>query len=200
MKRVAIFGGSFNPPHRGHAALAKAAALGHDELWVMPSGDRSDKAPGLREERRALAEAFARDLAAELDVPVRLETLELELPPPIWTYRTLQALRERYPGHRFGFVVSSELLPDIRATWEDGEALWREADFLVATRPGHELVGELPPSAVAIRIENPLELSSTAVRRRAAAGEPVDEHLTPEVAALVAALGLYREAPEAGAV
>jgi nicotinate-nucleotide adenylyltransferase len=194
-KKAVLFGGSFSPPHRGHAAFAAAAARHGDELWVLPSGDRSDKAPGLAEARLAMSEAFARDLAAATGVPVRVETIELELPPPTWTYRTIKELEARYPDYRFAFAASSEILPHVRASWEDGAALWGEAEFVLALRPGHPAPDDAPPTCSWMAIECPVDVSSTEIRARLARGEDVAHLLTPEVAELVRRGGYYR--PEA---
>lgn len=190
-KKAVLFGGSFNPPHRGHAAFAAAAARHGDELWVLPSGDRRDKAPGLVDARLAMAHAFARDLAAATGVPVRVETVELELAPPTWTYRTLKELEARYPDYRFAFAATSEILPHVREGWENGAELWDEAEFVLALRPGHPAPEDAPPACAWMTIESPIDVSSTEIRARLARGEDVAELLTPEVAALVRANGYY---------
>jgi nicotinate-nucleotide adenylyltransferase len=108
VKRVAIYGGSFNPIHRGHLAVAQCAVEqgAADEVWLMVSPQNPLKAAdGLMDEqvRLLLAQRATRNLPA-----VRVSDFEFHLPRPSYTWRTLSALQQHYPDCRFTLLVGSD--------------------------------------------------------------------------------------------
>lgn len=177
--RVAVYGGSFNPPHVGHAMVASWLlwTARADEVWLLPAFDhpfQKDLAPW--EARLALCEA----LAGELGPRVRVCDVESRLPVPSFTLHTLRHLRGAHPGAALRLVVGADNLPDL-PKWKGWDDIAAEFDPIVVGRQGWPV----PEGTVAFP-----EVSSTEVRRRVAAGEPVD-HLVP--AGVLAAMGgLYR--------
>lgn len=182
-----LFGGAFDPPHRGHDALARAAVdrLGLSELVVLVVAD-----PGHRnvvsapEVRLRLAEAaFAGVPRTRVELDRHRYTVDL--------------LRER----RFAdpvFLVGADQLAGF-AAWKEPDEVLRLARLGVATRPG---VDRSELDAVLARLERPdrvlffelppVPVSGTEVRARAARGEPIDDLVLPAVARLVEELRLYR--------
>jgi nicotinate-nucleotide adenylyltransferase len=172
-----LFGGAFDPPHRGHVALAEAA-LDHFELgrlFVLVV-----VAPG---HRNVVLEFDARFRLAELafgDLP-RTEVVPEEHP------FTVDAVR----GGRFGdaiFLVGADEFAGF-LSWKDPNDLLEEVRLGVATRPGfplsaleHVLAGLERPERVEFFEMPALPVSATDVRARVARGEPVDD-LVPEAVA-----------------
>ncbi len=172
--RVAVFGGSFNPPHVGHAMVAAWLRWADrvDEVWLLPAFRHAfDKSLAPFDVRVRACEA----LSTVLGVGFRVETIESTLPTPSYTVRTLDALAARHPEHRFRFVVGADVLPQL-PQWREWARVAEQYAPIVVGR-GAVAVDGAPTFP---------EVSSTEVRRRIAAGEPVD-HLVP--AAVLAAVG-----------
>jgi nicotinate-nucleotide adenylyltransferase len=172
---VAILGGRFDPPHVGHVALAAAALaqLPVDELLVTVIADAGHKS--------AVAPAADRLAMARLAFP----GAEARLEEHAYTVDALESYGYDDPF----FVIGADQLADL-PTWKEPERVLELARLAVAARPGYAapsgsdriVVFELEPHAV----------SSTEIRRRLAAGEPVEALLPPAVAAYVAEHRLYR--------
>lgn len=166
--RVAVYGGSFDPPHVGHALVAAWLRwTGRaDEVWLLPAFDHAfGKEMAPFEARVAWCEA----LAGAVGPWVKVCPVESELPTPSYTIATLRALRERHPGRRFRLVIGADNLESL-PKWKDWAAIAAEFAPIVVGRQGH-------PEPAEATITFP-EVSSTEIRRRLAAGEPVD-HLVP---------------------
>lgn len=161
--RVAFYGGSFNPPHVGHALVAAWLRWTDqvDAVWLVPVGTHAF-GKGLAPFSRRLA--WCEALARTLGEGVRVEPIEGTLPPPSYTIRTLQALQRRHPDHRFRLVVGADTLPSLPRwhRWPDLEA---QFDPLVVGRAGYDS----PPDVPAFP-----GISSTDIRARLTAGHAVD--------------------------
>ena len=196
MKRIAVYGGTFSPPHVGHASVIEAVArlVPCDEVWVMVSRDRPDKPGTVNAQRRlTMTKLMVGELFAESPVPVVVSDFELKRPELVYTYDTLTALRREFPGDEFFFTVSSELLRDMTTTWEKGRELFNEARFIVSHRPGVPLDMALPPMAIVIGTNYAyIDVSSTFIRGLIARGLTAMPYLTPMVARFVRENGLYR--------
>jgi nicotinate-nucleotide adenylyltransferase len=183
----ALFGGSFDPVHLGHLVVAETAAeaLGA-RVRLMPAREQPFKraahgaTPAQRAEMLALAVAGNPRLS--------VEPIELELPAPSYTVRTLRALAAREPGNRFTLLLGADAARDLPA-WFEVEALPALADVVVFGRPGSP-VPELPVIRRAIEVPA-VEISATQVRRRVAEGRSI-RYLVPDaVREYIAAHGLY---------
>ncbi|HWG55741.1 MAG TPA: nicotinate-nicotinamide nucleotide adenylyltransferase [Gaiellaceae bacterium] len=184
---VAILGGRFDPPHLGHVALA-ARAVEHfslDRLLVLVAADPGHKpAVAPAPERLELAQlAFAR-LPADVELDRHRFTVDM--------------LDERRFDDPLFLIGADELVAF--PTWKRPERVLELARLGVATRPGYDrerldlVLAQLPrPDRVELFELEPHPVSASEVRRRAAAGEPLDGLVPPEVAARIRARGLYRE-------
>lgn len=170
-ERIAVFGGSFNPVHRGHVALAKAV-LEHglaDEVWLMVSPHNPLKpAAGLLPEELRLR--WAR--AAVADCPgVEASDFEFHLPRPSFTWNTLGALRTEYPDKVFALLIGADnwlAFP----RWAHAEDILANYPLIVYPRPEYPLPQSLPPSVKVL--EAPLlPVSSTEIREAARRGKPL---------------------------
>jgi len=187
--RVAIFGGSFNPPHVAHqlVALFVLETMPIDELWFVPTW-RHPFAKHLAryEDRVAMCELAAAPLGARVRVS-RIEEEVARAPGFVAsrTFDTLQALAARHSGASFHLVIGADILgeTDKWYRWDDVVAL---APPIVVGRGGFPV----PAGAIVAGIEMP-EVSSTEVRARLARGESALPLVPRSVLGYIAHRGLY---------
>ncbi len=198
--RTGVLGGTFDPPHRGHLALAAAAheQLSLDEVLFVPAGTPYRKAA------RDVTPAAVRLRLVEAAVVAlpwaRVSTIEVERPGPTYTDETMRALATS--GGDWWFIVGADVLEDLQH-WRNPPGILEVARLAVAAR-GHaqrrvpqETADAVPGIGERIDwLDMPLvPISSTELRRRLATGDDTGDWLTSEVRALIDELGLYR--PEA---
>jgi nicotinate-nucleotide adenylyltransferase len=179
-----LLGGTFNPPHNGHVALARAAVahFGLAELVIVVT-----EKPGHKEVELDADTRFRLAQAAFPDYEVELDTHER-------TVDMLKAGRWRQPL----FLIGADEFCDF-PTWKDPTGVLARARLGVATRPGYprdrleDVLRQLsrPDRVVFFEIE-PVPISSRDIRDRVARGEPIDQLVPPAVAELIESLGLYR--------
>lgn len=143
-RRIGLFGGSFDPPHRAHLALACAAldALGLDELRWLPAGRAWQKAGAFAppEARRAMLQRL---LAEAPDPRHLLDFRELDRPGPSYTVDTLRELRQEQPEAELWLLIGEDQWRRL-ATWREPEDLLTLARLAVAPRP--DGTGAPPPA------------------------------------------------------
>ena len=178
--RTAIFGGSFNPIHRGHIALADFVVQGGwtDEVWLLVSPHNPLKASG-----SLLPENLRLTLAQEATAHyerIRVSDFEFHLPRPSFTYKTLAALRESYPDRSFQILIGADnwLCFD---RWACHEELLRDYELLVYPRQGYDIdTTSLPPNVQFVPA--PLfPFSSTQLREMLLRGEDLSGILPQEI-------------------
>jgi nicotinate-nucleotide adenylyltransferase len=189
-----LLGGTFDPPHNGHLALARAALqeLRLERLVVVVAGRPPHKDVWTDPEiRYRLATAAFGELPA-----VELLRDELDRPGPAYTVDTVRELAPRYGD--VVVIVGGDMFASF-PTWREPDGILEHARLAVAARPGTPkkrfdavLQALERPDRVTFFELAPVEASSTEVRRRAAAGEPFDDLVPPAVAQLIRELGLYR--------
>lgn len=190
--QIALYGGSFNPPHLAHqltcATVLAAARPSVDEVWVVPTLQHAfDKPLAPFADRFAMCERAMRIFGDR----VRINRIEEELGGASYTLRTVKALRAKYPHHALRLVIGSDLVSE-RARWHGWEELVALVPFLVIGRAGRD-EAPLAPGDHRVPIDLP-DVSSTEARRRIADDEPTEGLLDEEVARYVAARSLYRAA------
>ncbi len=200
MRRIGLFGGTFDPPHLGHLVLAEWARvrLRLDRVVFVPAGTPPHKR-GRRLTDAALRLAMTR-LAVRGNPAFTVSDLEARRAGPSFTVDTLRHFHARQPGARFYLLMGADSLADFPIWHEPGEII-RLATLVVAARPGPAgpARGTGRPLAPArargrvVLLDNPLVgISSSALRGRARAGRSL-RYLVPDaVAAYVARHGLYR--------
>ena len=181
--RVALFGGSFNPPHVAHqmVALYVLETAPVDELWLVPAFRHAfDKPLAAFEDRLRMCELAAEALGPRVEV----DDVERALGGPSRTLRTVRRLRELHPEHRFSLVIGADLVPEV-PSWLEGAELQRTVPFIVV---GRGAIGAGPD-----RVAMP-EVSSSAVREALAAGKRVEGLVPRAVLDYIYERGLYRSA------
>jgi nicotinate-nucleotide adenylyltransferase len=240
---IALFGGTFDPIHRGHLALARAAAerCNLSRILFVPANIPPHKqsqplsAFSHRYAMIALATAQEKDFSPSLleapeelhrnkddqrkDEP-RKEKNKSSAAKPNYTFDTVKRLKQSFKkADRLFLLIGIDAFEDI-AKWHEAEALFRECEFVVASRPGYSLAdvanalpetlrpreevtrpfhkqaatGDLVLKGVTIHLLDQVyqPISSTAIRDAANAGKPLGRFLEPAVADYIKKMGLYK--------
>jgi len=191
--RVALFGGSFNPPHVGHQLLALYVleTTGVDELWFVPTFQHPfHKSLEAFEHRRQMCARAAEALGPR----VRVSDVEARLGGASLTLRTVQRLMEDHPEHTFSLVIGSDLVAETHA-WHGVDDLRRLVPFIVVQRGGHPSPAPDSPGG-AVPVTMP-EISSSEIRAALAAGRPMTSWVPRRVLEYIAERRLYGSAPPA---
>lgn len=202
MKKIAIFGGTFNPIHNGHINLIRGfdARLHFDHILLIPSHmpphkEAPDLIPG--EERCAMCR-----LACQEDPRFETLSLELQRKGPSYTVETLRQLRERYPGDKLYLIVGSDMFLSI-TTWYQYQEILKMATLCAAPRDRDQLdelyrwqlrLDEIKAKSVVCDIPL-LPISSTLIRGKLARGEDVADLLPPAVLGYIREHRLYQGPP-----
>lgn len=194
---IGIFGGTFDPPHVAHIAAAAwtRSALRLDRVLLVVAGDPWQKSAAgpitPAEDRLALAAA-----ACEGVDGVEVCDLEVRRAGPSYTVDTLTELRG--DAQRLVLVLGADAVAAL-PTWHRYTDLPGLAELAVVERPGVSPTDAFDPVAagfVTHTVALPrLDVSSTTLRARLQAGEPVDGLVPPTVLACVRSRGLYRGGP-----
>lgn len=191
--RVALFGGSFNPPHLGHLALAEAA---RDEaglrrvLWMPAATSPHKQGEAVPEghHRFAMTTRATEDHAAFV-----VSDLELRRAGVSYTVDTLRTLNAEHPDAEWLLLIGGDSLAQFH-TWREPEEILRRAGLLVYPRPRADLAA-VDPAVMrrATVLDRPLlDVSSTAVRALLGAGRSARYLVPDRVLAYAAEHGLYR--------
>jgi len=169
MNKVGIFGGSFNPIHYGHIALAQAVLkqCGMDEVWLMVSPQNP-----LKQNNSDLLEDTLRFEMAQKALEgvegVKACDYEFHLPKPSYTWNTLQHLAADYPDYRFVLLIGGDNWAHF-TRWRHWKDILRHHDIIVYPRDQYAGTISVPL----------LPVSSTEIRQKVRAGESI-EGLVPE--------------------
>ncbi|HSM67503.1 MAG TPA: nicotinate-nucleotide adenylyltransferase [Ilumatobacteraceae bacterium] len=190
LRRVGLFGGTFDPPHVGHLVTAVNVRHALDlDLVVMMVANVPWQKEGTREitpalDRLAMVEAAVRDVRG-----LRPGREEIDQGGPSFTADTLARLAEEYPGADLFTVIGDDAAAGLR-TWTRWEEVVERSRLVVVDRPGEAV--ELPGAIDWIRVEVPrLEVSSTDLRARFTDGRPLDYLVTQPVLDVIRSRGLY---------
>jgi nicotinate-nucleotide adenylyltransferase len=201
---IGILGGTFDPIHLGHLALARAARsnVGFDEIVFVPAAHPPHKLG------RPISPASDRlamvELAIEGEPATSVSRIELDRSGPSYTVDTVAAmLDEAARADRaidITVILSAESFADL-PDWHAADRLVELAAIAVAPRPGHPLpdpttlADRLPGLVGHLIVINDIlpDISASAIRARVAAGRPIDHLVPPRVAAYIEEHHLYRD-------
>jgi nicotinate-nucleotide adenylyltransferase len=198
--RVALFGGSFDPPHRGHIAIATAAAdvFDLDKVFFAPVGRQPLKPEGVP---ASFADRLAMvELACGVDP--RFDVSDLDAPKsdgsPNYTVQTLATLQEAMPDTRLFNLVGADSFLDLRR-WHEPERLLDLAEWIVVSRPGFPLanlstLGLTPRQRGRVHLLQTVheDVAATDLRERLETGDQCVDVLDPAVSAYIQSHHLYR--------
>jgi nicotinate-nucleotide adenylyltransferase len=193
-RRLGVFGGTFDPPHHGHLAIAEWARdqLALDRVLFVPAGVPPHKprsSPTAVRHRLAMTRLAVRDNPAFV-----VDPREARRRGPSWTVDTLRALAEAHPDAKLHLLLGADMFATF-ASWREPEAISRLAVLVVALRPGARAprrAGAAARGRGVVWLSNPgIELSSSALRARARRGRSL-RYLVPDAVARYALRhGLY---------
>ena len=184
MRRVALLGGSFNPPHIAHQMLCLwALSAGRaDQVWMVPCDEHAFGKKLLAFEHRHRMCALSAEVFVEGRVCV--SSVEQEIGGRSRTLHTVRRLIADNPSCRFSLLVGADILAE-KDSWYRFDEIERLVDLLVVGRSGYPG----PTDAIALP-----PVSSTAIRERLQNGQPVDHLLPAAVLRYIDERGLYRRA------
>lgn len=216
--KIIVFGGSFNPPHRGHLLMAEQLLtqavpnafakkeeiekekIIFDQLWFLPVGKHSfGKGFESAKNRLAMLEALISDLLSErpeLKEKVRIEKHELEESEVSHTADSLDYLRAKYPQHQFAFLIGSDNLAKFHL-WEDRQN--RPFNYLLESYPFYVYPRENFPfqplytNMWPLRNLPMMDVSSTDLRQKLATRKNYQQLLSPSVLSYIENQKLYGE-------
>lgn len=139
--KVAVYSGSFNPLHIGHLAIMRylTKSAGFDMVYLVVSPKNPIKSTVSADTGRERYEAALEAVARHPELDVRVDDIELGMPAPQYTIRTLDALAAREPGNSFVFVLGADNLAGIRR-WRDYGRILSDYGVAVYPRRGYDMV------------------------------------------------------------
>lgn len=192
--KIGLFGGTFNPIHNGHVALAerllRAARL--DEVWLLVTPQNPWKAQmELLDDDLRLLMASA---GLEGKPHIKASDYEFHLPRPSYTWDTLQALSKDFPDHRFALLIGGDNWAKF-GQWRAHDQILAHHDVVVYPRKGYAIDRSQLPERVHIVQTRLIDISSTDIRQRIAQGLPFEHLVPPRVAEIIHERGLYAHTP-----
>jgi nicotinate-nucleotide adenylyltransferase len=173
-ERIAILGGSFNPPHIGHAAIC-GWLLGKNQaerVWVIPCYEHpfgKELAP-FDDRYRMCLFTFG-----QFGAKVEVSDIERRLGGVSFTIRTIEYLKEHFPRVRFSFVTGGDVNAE-RSKWHDFVKLEKLIPIIKIPRGEYSHIPNV---------------SATEIRTRIESGKPISKMVDPAVAVFIATHGLY---------
>ena len=192
-RRIGIMGGTFDPIHHGHlvAASEVSARFRLDDVIFVPTGEPWQKST------RAVSPAEHRYLmtviATASNPRFLVSRVDIDRDGPTYSVDTIRDIATAYPGAELYFITGADALSQI-LSWKDADEALNMAKFIGVTRPGYELTDDHLPFDTVTLVDVPaLAISSSDVRARAAAGQPV-WYLVPDgVVQYISKHGLYAD-------
>ncbi len=200
MKKNGIMGGTFNPIHNGHLALAQSALeqFALDEVLFMPCGVPYMKADQHVEDGQIRAEMTA--LAIEGRPHFRLSLMELEQEGNTYTYQTLERLKSENPETVYYFIAGADSLFHM-TKWAHPERIFADCRVLAAVRDDKtaedmeaqiRFLEQQYNARIHLLQTEYMDISSSGIRRKVAAGESIADAVPASVRAYIDQKGLYR--------
>lgn len=201
MKKIGLFGGTFDPIHNGHINIARAFAdeLGLDMVVFLPAG-----APYHKETTQTAAEhrLAMTELAAQADSRFAVSDCDIVREGATYTFDTVQIFRQQFPAAQLWWLLGSDSLLQLH-TWKKWQTLVRQIHIAAAAREGdnlaraprelHGWLGDALQNGSLHLLKTPMyNISSTEIRHRLGNHESTAGLIAPQVEAYITKHGLYR--------
>lgn len=186
LKKIGIFGGTFDPIHHGHLLLARDALeqLQLESILFIPAA----RSPHKPRQQPAAADSRADMIRAAIEGEPRfcLDELELTRPAPSYTVETIEALKRREPETEFVYLIGEDNVAQL-PTWHRFAELSEMVRFAVLDRTG------LRTDHPYLTVRRHVDISATEIRKRVARGQSIRYLVPPAVENLIRERQLYRE-------
>lgn len=187
MKKIGLFGGTFDPPHIGHLILAEQVydQCGLDEIWFMPNY--------IPPHKKKSSNTTTTDRLNMLKLAIngkpyfKIEPIELERQGMSYTYDTMLLLKERDKDNEFFFIIGADMV-DFLPNWHRIDDLIKLVKFIGVDRPTYEGKSPYPVQFIDIPTIN---LSSSMIREKVNDGKSVQYLLPDKVINYIKEHGLY---------
>lgn len=196
--RIAIFGGSFNPPCSHHIRIAQKLTEYFDKIIIIPCGMRNDKpSTNIVDTKHRMEMA---KLAFSTLPKVEIDFSDLKNDKYTHTYYLEQRYEKVYPNAEIWHVAGTDIIKggknqqsEIHKNWKLGGVIWQTLNWIIISRPGYEISEfDMPARSQLIEIEN-LIGSGTMIRNLIKQGTTTDNLLTREVKDYIREKSLYKE-------
>jgi nicotinate-nucleotide adenylyltransferase len=200
--KIGILGGTFDPIHNGHLALARYARdiMGMDEIWFMPNGNPPHKSTDSIEtdtkHRLAMLQNAIND-----DTGFVIQSYEIKRKEINYSYLTMEHFNEIYAGYEFFFIIGADSLFAIES-WKCPERLMKACTILAAcrddmnqddTKKQIDYLNTKYNANIRLMTMNAIDVSSTDIRSRIKDQLTIDQLVPKKVAEYIAENHLYRE-------
>lgn len=190
--RVGLFGGTFDPVHKGHISIAESFLDSGmiDELWVLLTPyppHKQEKNPTDYQTRLKMLEAAFSDMEN-----VTINTIENSLRKPSYSVQTIRHLKSKHPDKTFLYCMGEDSLAKFH-TWKFYDQILEECELLVAQRPGvsHEGTQEKILAHTHFVSHTPFDISSSDIRSEIFNKESIREMVPEQVALIIENEQLY---------
>lgn len=179
MKKIGLFGGAFDPPHRGHLAVLQDLCRKDvfDEIWIIPVFSHPyEKKMASYDVRLNLLKLLISEI--ETNKIIQVNTIEKDLSKtPVYTYDTIQGLKKRHPKYEFTLILGTDTKNDL-PNWYRYDDLKNEVSFFFVPRNGFE-TSPFP------------KVSSSDIRENLRQSKPIDHLTTPHIAEYLISHHIY---------
>ncbi len=182
---IGIFGGSFNPIHKGHISIARQvlSLTALEEVWFMVTPQNPFK-----QNERLIDDNLRLEMtrkALENEPGLVCSDYEFHLPRPTYTWSTLQSLVRDFPNDTFALVIGADNWLSF-PRWRNGDDILKHHEVIVYPRRGYPVDTRSLPAGVTYLDLQLLDISATMIREKIAEGEEIDEWTPPIVAEMMA--------------
>ena len=184
MIKTGLFGGPFNPIHKGHVALASKLLreIGLDEVWFLVTPQNPWKSQDdLLDDDKRLEMA---KMALEGKKGLVASDFEFHLPKPSYTWNTLQALSAAYPDRQFTLLVGGDNWERFDH-WYEHDKILAQYEIAIYPRKGSKIDRQHLPANVRLLRTRLINISSTEIRQRVHEGLPIDDMVPKAIIPLV---------------
>ncbi len=178
---IGIYGGSFNPIHNGHVALAETflTQTGLDEVWLMVSPQNPFKVDERLLDDHLRLEMVRKTIAGKPRIVA--SDYEFNLPKPSYTWDTLRQLSVDYPKHRFTLLIGGDNWQSF-SRWYHSNDILSHYPIVVFPRKGFAIDKQELPSNVHLLRSELINISSTEIRQRVCNGMTIEGFVSPAIA------------------
>ncbi len=184
-KKIGILGGSFDPIHYGHLAVAEQARIQKDldEIWFLPAYIPPHKTQlSLPKHRLNMLK-----LATSDNPYFKIEEIEIDQKQTMYTYDTIQLLKNKYPYYDYYFIIGGDMV-EYLPKWYQIQKLFEEVTFLAVARYGYRKTTSYP----VVWLDIPyLELSATWLRAQVQSGNSIRYYVPDAVYEYIKKEGMY---------